>query len=346
MVDSTGVGSTGTATAEPVTAAPRSRRRALSVALWVVVAGFGLWALVRLFGLDDGYPLIQLIAFTPYVAGLSVLVPVVAALLRRWPAAIVAALASAALVAVVVPRAVPDGGPLPTGPTLRVLTANLRVGGADPARIVDLVRTERVDLLAVQEYTPDAQRALGDAGLRALLPYRSSHPLPGVGGSALYSRFPLRDDGFRLNPYEFGQARATVSVPGAGPLAVESVHATAPSSAEVTDGLTRSLAGEPPATVDGQVRLLLGDFNATLDHAALRRLLGTGYRDAADVTGDGLAMTWPYDKLFPRIALDHVLADRRVGVRRVAVVPVADTDHRALFAELVLPPGQAGQSNG
>jgi endonuclease/exonuclease/phosphatase (EEP) superfamily protein YafD len=204
---------------------------------------------------------------------------------------------------------------------------------------VALVRQDRVDLLALQEYTPDAERALNGAGLGDVLPYRSSHPLPGVGGSALYSRFPLHDDGVRLNPYEFGQARATVSVPGAAPVAVESVHTTAPSSAEVTDGLTRSLAGEPPATVDGQVRILLGDFNATLDHAALRRLIGTGYRDAADVTGDGLVMTWPYDKVFPRIALDHVLADRRVGVRHVEVHPLVNSDHRAVYAELVLPSG-------
>jgi endonuclease/exonuclease/phosphatase (EEP) superfamily protein YafD len=91
--------------------------------------------------------------------------------------------------------------------------------------------------------------------------------------------------------------------------------------------------------VDGPVRLLLGDFNATLDHSVLRRLLATGYRDAADVRGDGMGTTWPYDKLFPRIALDHVLADRRVGVRAFAIHAVPRSDHRALYAELVLPAG-------
>jgi endonuclease/exonuclease/phosphatase (EEP) superfamily protein YafD len=105
----------------------------------------------------------------------------------------------------------------------------------------------------------------------------------------------------------------------------------------VTDAWAQSLADEPPATVDGPVHLLLGDFNATLDHAALRRLIGTGYRDAADVAGEGLTMTWPYDKLFPRVALDHVLADRRVGVRQVRVYPIVGSDHRSLFTELVLP---------
>ena len=42
------------------------------------------------------------------------------------------------------------------------------------------------------------------------------------------------------------------------------------------------------------MRLLVGDFNATLDHAALRRLLDTGYRDAASVVGQGMTPTcWP-----------------------------------------------------
>jgi endonuclease/exonuclease/phosphatase (EEP) superfamily protein YafD len=330
---------------EPDTPVPVRRSRALSIASWIVVAGFGLWAVVRLFGLERGYPFIQLISFTPYIAALAVPVPLVALVLRRWPAAAVATLTVTALAASVLPRGFAASDPLPTGPTLRVLTANMMVGAADPARLVALVRTGHVDLLALQEYTPEAERALTAAGLDDLLRYRSAHPIPGVGGSALYSSFPLHDDGVRMNPYEFGQAQATVSVPGATPVAVESVHATAPASttprlgSKVTDAWAQALAAEPPATVDGRLRLLLGDFNATLDHVALRRLIGTGYRDAAEVTGQGLTMTWPYDKLFPRVALDHVLADRRVGVRRVAVYPVPGSDHRAVLAELVLPPG-------
>jgi endonuclease/exonuclease/phosphatase (EEP) superfamily protein YafD len=338
-----------TQTTEELTEQPdqpvrRRRSAVLTVVIWTAVAGVALWAVVRSFGLESGYPFVQLISFTPYVAALAVPVPLLALLSRRWAAAAVAALALAALAIAVLPRGFGSDGPVPAGPTLRVLTANMEIGGADPAKLVALVRTERVDLLAIQEYTPEAERALDAAGLGGLLPYRSSHPLPGVGGSALYSRFPLRDDGVRMNPYEFGQAQATVSIPGAAPIAVESVHVTAPASnlpslgPKVTQSWAQSLAGEPPATVDGQVRLLLGDFNATLDHAALRRLVGTGYRDAADVTGAGLTMTWPYDKLFPRVALDHVLADRRVGVRRTVVYPIVGSDHRSLFAELVLPP--------
>jgi endonuclease/exonuclease/phosphatase (EEP) superfamily protein YafD len=83
---------------------------------------------------------------------------------------------------------------------------------------------------------------------------------------------------------------------------------------------------------------MAGDFNATLDHDAMRRVLDTGYEDAADVVGAGLQPTWPAGKKVPAaVAIDHVLADKRVGVRAVSVHTVPGTDHRAVFAELRLP---------
>jgi hypothetical protein len=54
------------------------------------VAPFTVWALVRLLGLDAGFPLVQLTAFTPYVAVAAVVAAVVAFTLRRWVAGAVA----------------------------------------------------------------------------------------------------------------------------------------------------------------------------------------------------------------------------------------------------------------
>jgi endonuclease/exonuclease/phosphatase (EEP) superfamily protein YafD len=92
---------------------------------------------------------------------------------------------------------------------------------------------------------------------------------------------------------------------------------------------------------DGQARVLAGDFNATLDHGGLRRLLATGYRDAADVTGEGLLATWPYHgrraRTVPPVTLDHVLADRGIALRRFRTFALPRTDHRAIFAQLTLP---------
>ena len=96
-----------------------------------------------------------------------------------------------------------------------------------------------------------------------------------------------------------------------------------------------------PAPEPGVLRVLAGDFNATLDHAALRAVLRTGLdgrrpaRPAGGWPGPGArcGCRWP------RLALDHVLVDPRIGVAAVDLVPVPGSDHRALVADLVLPPG-------
>jgi endonuclease/exonuclease/phosphatase (EEP) superfamily protein YafD len=86
------------------------------------------------------------------------------------------------------------------------------------------------------------------------------------------------------------------------------------------------------------LRVLAGDFNATLDHAALRSVLRRGYTDAAAAAGRALSWTWrPLRLRFPRLTLDHVLVDPRVTVAGVEVVAVRGSDHRAVVAELVLP---------
>jgi len=324
---------------EPVPAVPR-RRRLVGTVVWLAVAPFAVWAVVRLFGLERGYPAVQLIAFTPYVAAVAWIPALAAGLTRRWRAVAVAGVAVLVLGSSVLPRsfADPDEG---TGTPLRVMAANLLAGKADAEFLVDLVRTERVDVLALQEYTPDAEDGLAAAGLGQLLPYRISFPLTGVVGSAVYSRFPVRDGGLRLNPGGFGQARATVVVPGAASVTVESIHPSAPWNAETTSLWKQGLLRQQPATVDGPIRVLAGDFNSTLDHAALRGLLDTGYRDAASVAGAGLTPTWPYepgDRWIPGVTLDHVFADRRIGVRAFHATTVPGSDHRAILADLLLPP--------
>jgi endonuclease/exonuclease/phosphatase (EEP) superfamily protein YafD len=151
----------------------------------------------------------------------------------------------------------------------------------------------------------------------------------------------VRDTSLRVHGGGFSQARATVEVPGGPPVLMESVHPQAPSDRLRIPGWERDLRDQPAATVHGPVRVLLGDFNATLDHAALRRLIGTGYRDAASVTGGGFRSTWPYDEkwFIPGVTLDRVLADKRVGVRAARPYRIPGSDHKAIYAELVLPRG-------
>ncbi|MEV4412319.1 endonuclease/exonuclease/phosphatase family protein [Catellatospora sp. NPDC049609] len=317
------------------------KRGLLSALPWALALPAAVWAVLRLAGWDTWYPMAQLMAFTPYVAAGSLVPLAVLLVWRRWTAAAVAGVAALALVAVVAPRFLADGDALAgaRGQALRVMSANVLVGSAGPDTLVALVREHRVDVLALQEVSPDYLAAADAAGMRDELPFRVDYAVPGVEGSAVLSRHPLRDDGVRVNPGGFRQARAEVSVPGGGSVLVESAHPLAPWADFVTPLWARGFDDQPRATPDGPVRVLLGDFNATLDHHLLRELIDSGYRDAAEVLGRGLTGTWgPYDgNMIPPVTLDRVLADRRVGVRDFRVLDLPGSDHRPVYAELVLP---------
>jgi endonuclease/exonuclease/phosphatase family metal-dependent hydrolase len=304
---------------------------------WLLTLPGLAWAVLRFFGWEPDF-LVPAFAFTPYVAAWTLAPAMVTMIRRRWLAVAPAATAVLIMAWCVLPRAVPDRGPH-RGEQVAVMTINMFEGHADPAAIVKLVRDNDVAVLAVQEFTPDARARLRNAGLEAILPNDALADEAPTTGSGLYSRFPIvssyseRGGGGNLQVY------ATIQPPGTGELDVVSVHPLAPYSLGALTLWRNDLAAEPAADPHGRPRILLGDFNSTLDHAPLRKLIARGYRDAADATGQGLAGTWgPYDgKPIPPVTLDHVLVDRRIGVRKVRVIPVAGSDHRSVLATLVVP---------
>lgn len=299
--------------------------------------------MVRTFGLeaDAGARVVPAMAFTPYVA-LTAAVPLIVALaLRRWAVAGVAVLVGALLAAAVLPRAF--AGPRPRvvdGVPVTLMTSNIYMGSGDARTIVGLVRRHDVDVLAVEELTADAVRRLDAAGLRRLLPHRDVDARDGASGTGLFSRLPLRS----LKPYNSlnlnGEPRALVTVPGGGaPLDVQAVHPPPPIHGR-TPVWTHMLGELPLPDRDAPARrVLIGDFNATLDHARLRRLLGDGgYVDAADATGEGLRTTWPAGRHFPpELTIDHVLLDPSIRARDVTVSLVPRSDHRAVIADVLVP---------
>ncbi|MDQ6641448.1 MAG: endonuclease/exonuclease/phosphatase family protein, partial [Actinomycetota bacterium] len=84
--------------------------------------------------------------------------------------------------------------------------------------------------------------------------------------------------------------------------------------------------------------LVVGDFNATRDHSAFRKILATGVSDAADVANSGWQPTWPTRSrawyLRPLIAIDHVLSSGQYAAVRTDSISVSGTDHRALVVQL------------
>ena len=298
------------------------------------------WALLRGAGAERGFPLVPALAFTPYAA-LTAGLPLAAAVRNRSRAgAVLAATAGLVLGAAVLSRRGGRHAPIAPGTRVRIATVSLRLGLVPAEPVVDLVTRHDVDVLAVQELTPDAQRRLAAAGLQDALPH--AHVIPARPGSvasasgAVWSRRPVMARG--RAPGGFEQPMVRLAVPTAPDLEVTAVHVRPPAtSPAAVRGWTADLAALPSPT-PGVLRVLAGDFNATLDHAALRAVLRRGYVDAARAVGRGLAWTWrPLRLRFPRLALDHVLVDPRVAVAGCAFVPVRGSDHRALVVDLVLP---------
>ncbi|MBG0561991.1 endonuclease/exonuclease/phosphatase family protein [Actinoplanes aureus] len=327
-----------TITDAPLEKRPAKRRIVLSVLLWLLVAPGALWFLGRVFGLERGL-LIMLFAGTPFVAAWTWIPFLIALITKRWPIAAVAGVVAFGMAVCVLPRALPDFDKGPSeGVELRVLTANLLFSGADPAQIVQMVRDNDVAVLAVQEFTPRGEAALKAAGIAELLPYQQLAPEYGASGSGLYSRYPMTDQGSRRNGGGFQQAYATIQPTGAAPVYVESVHPLAPAHPTMFAGWSTDIREQLPADPAATPRILLGDFNATLDHKVLRELIATGYRDAADAVGDGLVPSWPSrGGSNGLVTIDHVLVDERIGVREVDVHDVTDSDHRAVYASLTVP---------
>ncbi|MFN2538079.1 MAG: endonuclease/exonuclease/phosphatase family protein [Mycobacteriales bacterium] len=311
-------------------------RRAVTVLLAVLTVLLGVPTLVRLYGDRGHVPLTLLVVTLPFMVPLLLVLLVAQLLLHHRR---IAALTAVLLVLDVVwygPLFVAAGPG--SGPALTVMTANLRYGGADPFRIVRLVQSQHVDVLATQELTQSAADDLRGAGLRTELPYFTGTPDPksGPDGTGLWSRYPLTAQ--QEWSLRFSAPGAVVHTPG-GDVLFRAVHAAPPVADERGvyrsdyDGIlrdTRALPRSLPTVV-------LGDFNATLDNSLLRSLMDGRFRDAGEKAGSGFLRTWGWAPgSLSLLDLDHVFVDSRFGVRSTAVYNLPRSDHDALVARLVL----------
>lgn len=317
----------------------RTGRRVARLALAVVLAVPLTLTAVRVTGLDAGTTLAVPIVLFPYSLTLSVLglgaMLAVAGLRSRW-AAIAVAVLTAAQIALLAPRFMPDERDVPAqAPELRVATINANVGAADPVALVRLVQSERVDVLAVQQLPTAGIAALTAAGMDTLLPY---HELRPEYDSSIYSRFPLTRGGPLSADTAWPQTTAEVTV-GGRTVRLVAVHTYYPvGDAERWTRDMRALA--EVARDSGPDTVLLGDFNATLDHTPMRDLLAAGLTDTHAELGRGWARTWPVGMtlLPPLVQIDHVLHGSGLAGVSVGERTVPGTDHRAVVAVLALLP--------
>lgn len=314
--------------------------------LLVLVVASPLLLLVsgRLPGLDRFWPLIPLIAFVPQIAiGLLVLLVVALLLRARW-AAVVLAVGLAVMAGALAPRAIGGGDAAGGGSadgaavddrTLTILTANLKLSDASVQDLARLIRRVRPDVITLQEATPWFHERLRAAGATRRYPYESDHTAWGSSGYLTLSRSELHEAA--LSGVGSGSAGREdwpeMRVAGT-PVILRNIHPAPPLTPHATSSWRTTLANIPGP--EGQVRVIAGDFNATLDHHDLRAVLARGYRDAGAETGNGLKWTWTAG-FIRRLVIDHVLVPPGVGVSDYRVFDLPGSDHNAVAVTLHLP---------
>ena len=230
-----------------------------------------------------------------------------------------------------------EPGPSPSGDghRLRLVSSNALKKNRRRRAWATAVLALEPDVLCVAELTPRLEAALVEVG-DGLPEHRCADTKAEPAGTGLWSRWPI-DDGRILRA---GHSMIVAPIPAIG-ATVAAIHTVAPSSRKKTprwhgsfDAIT-TMANETPGPL-----VVAGDWNATMAHTPLRRLLAdTRLRDAHVDAGRASARTW--HSWLPVALLDRVLVSPDVAVRSITEHRLPGTDHRAVVAELevtVTPP--------
>lgn len=276
-----------------------------------LVAAAGCIPLFAAYGPFDGVPAVILAATLSWaLASLGALF-VVSIACRRLAAAVVITAGLLTHTAFMAPLAV--GTEPPGSQATVVMTANLRFGLADAAAIVDHVRRRHVDILALQELTPEAVGRLSSAGLDAEMTHSLVDAGPDASGTGLWSTRPLT----RAPAWPTSKnSTAGVAVLAGREVTLMVLHPSPPGVGKRFSwhrdfALLRAAAETDPHAAR---TVLLGDLNASVHHAQLRELMADRWRDAAEVSGEGIVRTWSPGPAVPALVdLDHVLVPPRVA---------------------------------
>ncbi|WNG88241.1 endonuclease/exonuclease/phosphatase family protein [Mycobacterium sp. ITM-2016-00317] len=289
----------------------------------------------------SGHPTLLVAAAAPYLALAAPVAMLLLAVGRRWLLTLVAVTVTVALMWMYVPRYLSSAAADVPAVYVRVLSANLFLGQANPEAFVALA-DDVADVVAVQEMTQASADGLSAAGMDGVFPYRVIVPARNASGIGIWSRHPIVHSG-RIDGYTMPMVGARIRIPGVRvDTTVLSVHLPGPWPTPI-DGWRSDIARLPETlrevgeTAGAGAVIVAGDFNATVDMAPFRRLLAEGYGDAGTEAGAGLVRTYPGREMRPPlIGIDHILT-KNCSAASVSTVTVPGADHRGLVATLRVP---------
>jgi endonuclease/exonuclease/phosphatase (EEP) superfamily protein YafD len=313
----------------------------LAIILGVLAVAVAIVGLVSRYVPIRSNGLLVAAAASPYLMAAGPVGMILLGLGRQWLLTVLAACLTVVIVGIQLPHYIgTKSGGVP-GAAVRVMTANLLYGRADPRAVVELAGRS-ADVLAVQEMTPQVAKGMSAAGLDEAFPHRVIDPRPRGAGIGIWSRYPITVSA-TISGYAMPMLSARIQVPGVvrDPTVV-AVHLAAPWVQPV--GLWLQDIERLPSTLrelardsGGGAVIVAGDMNATYDMRPFRRLLSDGYRHAAEQAGAGLTFTFPNRRRRPPIiGIDHVLVHTCVATSaRTVVLP--GSDHRGLIVGVDIP---------
>jgi endonuclease/exonuclease/phosphatase (EEP) superfamily protein YafD len=342
------------------------RRVVLSVLFLLIVAS-PLYP--ELFGLEAVTPFAQLVAFRPQALVLVLLVGLLMLIRPGWRlAAVLVSLLAVVGMGLIAPRQFSDPTPPPPGSrALTIMVANVLGGGADPGEVAKLIQEQRPDLVSLPEAQVDVRQQIEDhlQGLTYHGYTQQANAAVESATSVLVSS-SLGDVQFDSEKLDTGKVSASQpKKPGAGEPGAETIGPVQQTSTQfghiiVSGGTLGKLRlivyhGYPPLPSevttwksDLQVvkhwceqdlpTILAGDFNATSDHYDFRQALGDRCRSVAPSVGEGLAGTWPSDRIaLAQTQIDHVVFTDGIKPGKFTTYKISGTDHRAVIAAVAVP---------
>lgn len=315
--------------------------RAFATVLGVLAFAVGAAGLVSRYLPVDNEVILVIVAASPYLTVAGGIAMILFVLARRWVLTILAAVLCVVMVGVQLPRFIgPEKAGVPSA-AVRVVTANLGFGRADPGVVTELALSS-ADVLVIQELTPEAATGLSSAGLDETFPHSVLNPGNQAFGIGVWSRYPVVDSA-HIEGYQMPMLRTRIQIPGVMfATTVLAVHLAAPWVQPLhyfRDDLARfpETLREVAREAGSGAVIVAGDLNSTIDMQPFRKFLALGYRDAGEQVGAGLTRTYP-SKPWPTamIGIDHVLVYNCVG-SSVRTVELPGSDHRGLSTIIEVP---------
>lgn len=213
------------------------------------------------------------------------------------------------------------------GAELVVMAANVSVGNSDPTQLVDWVRSEQPDVLAIVEISDGFARNLG---LGETFPYRVMRPRSDPFGLALLSRHPIAAHQIVGDAHGVQRIEAKLNWRG-NVVTVVAFHPMPPLTPADHIRRNEDLAILASRLTDVPT-VILGDFNATPWSSAFAAPTRAGFRLAG-----GYSPTWPAAwGGHMGLPIDNVLLSRHwTATKRETGLDVG-SDHLPVLARIAL----------